>query len=423
MTTTTQQEQQWPSLYNKLSTENKKWISKLNDSYSLTHQEKVFMVEACRDLVMWQEKPLQEYWEIEEESLSKSIQTKQAKKKIIQNLSKTIIKLKSNAKSYKNNNFERDQPNLKYTKDESDKAIIGKCPVWSDDTVCCQLKVLDVVQNCAFACSYCTIQTFYGDKVVFDANLKEKLEKIDLNEHEFHHIGSGQSSDALVWGNRNNILDDLCGFASARKNILLEFKTKSNNISYLLKRSDLPKNIVCSWSLNPQTIIDNEEHSTASLNQRLDAARAVADHGVKVAFHFHPMVYYDNWETDYKDIVNRILSDFDPNEVLFISFGSITFIKPVIKKIRERDMGSRILQMEFEKAPKGKLTYPEQVKLDMFHSMNNNFSSWNGKVFFYLCMEKKLFWDEVFGFHYPKNQDFADAFEKSISTKIRVVKK
>jgi len=412
----------WPELINQLNPDDQQWLNTIRDKWNLTVQEGQIMVESCRDLDMWQETSLQDFWTDEEKLLSPNMQIKQAKKKIITGIASKLKTLKGQAKNYSNNHFTRNEPTLKYTKDDSDKAILGKCPVWSDDTVCCQLKVLDVVQNCAFACSYCTIQTFYGDKVVFDANLKEKLTNLELNENEFHHIGSGQSSDALVWGNRNNSLDDLCEFAESRQNILLEFKTKSNNISYFLKRNNLPQNIVCSWSLNPQIIIDNEEHGTANLNARLKAARDVADHGVKVAFHFHPMVYYDQWQEDYANICNHIMENFEPHEVLFISFGSITFIKPVIKKIRERDMGSRILQMEFEKAPKGKLTYPEEVKLKMFHSMNNNFKNWKGKVFFYLCMEKKLFWDEVFGFHYPKNQDFADAFEKSLATKINIVK-
>ncbi|NIV72697.1 MAG: hypothetical protein GWN44_08470, partial [Calditrichae bacterium] len=72
---------------------------------------------------------------------------------------------------------------------------------------------------------------------------------------------------------------------------MLEFKTKSNNIRYFLE-NETPNNIVCSWSLNTSVIIENEEHFTASLEQRLQAARTIADYGIKVAFHFHPLVYY-----------------------------------------------------------------------------------------------------------------------------------
>ena len=76
-----------------------------------------------------------------------------------------------------------------------------------------------------------------------------KLKKIELDPRRFYHFGTGQSSDSLVWGNKNGILDDLCTFARANPNVLLEFKTKSANIAYFLDH-EIPENIVCSWSLN-----------------------------------------------------------------------------------------------------------------------------------------------------------------------------
>src|SRR3990172_8145513 len=121
------------------------------------------------------------------------------------------------------------------------------CPVASEETVCCNLRTIDAVENCAFGCSYCTIQTFYSDTFKFDADFTTKLKKIKLDLNRFYHFGTGQSSDSLVWGNKNGTLDALCQFAKGAPNVLLEFKTKSNNLRYLLE-NDIPANIVCSWS-------------------------------------------------------------------------------------------------------------------------------------------------------------------------------
>jgi len=90
-----------------------------------------------------------------------------------------------------------------------------------------------------------------------------------------------------MWGNREGILDALFLFAKENPNVILEFKTKSDNIKYFLGH-EVPNNILCTWSLNTPTIIKNEEHLSASLDKRLASARAVADKGVKVGFHFHP---------------------------------------------------------------------------------------------------------------------------------------
>ena len=44
------------------------------------------------------------------------------------------------------------------------------------------------------------------------------------------------------------------------------------------------------------------------LERRLRAAREVADKGLRVAFHFHPMVFYQDWCQDYGDIAERLLA-------------------------------------------------------------------------------------------------------------------
>jgi len=301
---------------------------------------------------------------------------------------------------------------------ESDKNIFGMCPVASEKTVCCNLKTIDAVENCIFGCSYCTIQTFYKSETVFDNNIAGKLANIQLDPERNYHIGTGQSSDSLAWGNKNGNLDDLCKFASDNPNVLLEFKTKSDNISYFLE-NEIPPNIVCSWSLNPQTIIDNEEHFTVSLENRLKAARSVADKGVKVSFHFHPIVYYDDWRLAYTDIAKKVQDVFRPEDVLFISFGSVTFIKPVLKKIRNLGFPTKITQMELVTDPHGKMTYPDNIKIEKFSTMYQAFSRWHEKVFFYLCMEKAELWEKSLGYVFLTNEEFEKAMLDNVFSKIK----
>ena len=306
---------------------------------------------------------------------------------------------------------EPDRQALHVVSETADDAVFGDCPVRSERTLCCNLKTIDAVKNCAFGCSYCTIQTFYGDRVAIDADLGAKLRALDLEPGRFYHIGSGQSSDSLVWGNRGGILDEMCDFAGAHPDVLLEFKTKSANVTYFLDPArSIPRNVVCSWSLNTPPVIEHEEHFTAPLEQRLRAARRVADRGIKVAFHFHPMVHYAGWEQDYPDLARRILADFAPDEVSFVSFGSVTFIKPVIREIRRRGEPTRILQTDLVKDPHGKLTYPDDLKVAMFSAMYGALAPWRERVFMYLCMEKPAIWDRAFGWRFGSNEEFEQAF-------------
>jgi len=405
--------------YPKLESENQAFIREIAFANQFTFQEFRRVVEAARDLSMWGEGTLASWWRwqnSEDEIREKSLK----KKEFLNQLDDYLSQLKINPKTYPQNGLEKpkQRDHLKIAEKQSDKKIFGMCPVASEETVCCNLRTIDAVENCAFGCSYCTIQTFYSDTFTFDADFARKLKNIELDPDRFYHFGTGQSSDSLIWGNRNGNLDALFDFAWQNPNVLLEFKTKSDNISHILKTKNLPPNIVCSWSLNTPTIIANEEHFTADLKQRITAARKVADRGVRISFHFHPMVYYNGWDEDYPVIAQNLLEQFDASEVLFISFGSITMIKPAIKKIRNLGNTTKILQMELVPDPHGKLTYPDHIKVDMFSRQYKQFAPWHDKVFFYLCMEKAAIWKDTFGFVYPNNEVFEKDFLEKCMVKL-----
>lgn len=398
------------ALFKKLEQEQRQCVREIAFAHKLTFQEFRQVVEAARDLTMWGKGGIKK-WAAAQNATFSNGQNGHVKKRLLQSLQAHLWQLKRTPKAYPEEGLKRPKKRekSKIVSEQSDKNIFGMCPVASEKTVCCNLRTIDAVENCIFGCSYCTIQTFYSDKIVFDEHLVDKLKNIRLDPNRFYHIGTGQSSDSLAWGNRSGILDALCQFALDHPNILLEFKTKSDNVRYFLE-TDTPKNIVCSWSMNTPTIIDNEEHFTATLEQRIGAARQVADCGVKVAFHFHPMVYYQGWEKDYPAVAALLMQRFRSQEVLFISFGSITLIKPVLYKIRNLDYQTKITQMELVPDPHGKLTYPDHIKIAMFKTMNDAFLRWRNEIFFYLCMEKAAIWEQAFGYVYEDNETFEKDF-------------
>ncbi len=408
-------------LYRELPEPTRRFIREKAERYRFTFQEFRQVVEASRDLAMWGEPGLPQWWAAQPLPPGHS-QLPAQKQFYLERLKQHLRTLRSAPKTYRADGAFRPKKREKahIDVDQADKKIHGMCPVASPKTVCCNLRTIDAVENCIFGCSYCSIQTFYSDKIVFHENLPEKLAKIDLEPDRFYHFGTGQASDSLAWGNRNGNLEELCRFAEQHPNILLEFKTKSNNIRYFLEHP-APANIVCSWSMNTDKVIANEEHFTASLEQRLEAARQVADRGIKVAFHFHPLVYYRDWQEEYPQIAQRILREFRPEEVLFISFGSVTLIKPVIRKVRRLGYPSKILQMEMVPDPHGKFTYPDHIKIEMFRTMFQAFAPWHEQVFFYLCMEKAEIWEEVFGWAYPTNEEFEEEFGRSVTAKLAAV--
>lgn len=296
---------------------------------------------------------------------------------------------------------------------------LGRCPVASPATRCCNLLTLDAVDNCGYACSYCSIQSFFsGREVFFDPDFPRKLAALELDPNETHHIGTGQSSDSLMWGNSHGALEALTAFAREHPNVILELKTKSANVGWLLA-NPVPRNLLCTWSVNPPTVIAHEERGAATLEQRLEAARKVADKGLLVGFHFHPMVHYDRWREDYTQVIERIQALFSPESVVLLSFGALTYTKSVIKRIRALGQPSQVLKMPFAEA-NGKLSYPRELKQELFRHAYHAFSpQWREQVFCYLCMEDHSLWEPVFGYAYSDNESLEQAMKDAYTAKIQ----
>jgi spore photoproduct lyase len=387
------------------------------EKYNFTVSQKKILNDIKKDLFMWNEKSFKEYFPY---NLEEKYQNKQLSKKIFEYYVKLHNDLKNKPNDYEDfKNIKYDSRKYSFKTITKDGFGLGTCPVASEGTRCCNLLTLDAVESCGFDCSYCSIQSFYNqNQIGIDKDFKQKLQNLELDKDKIYHIGTGQSSDSLLWGNRDGILDALFEFARKYPNVILEFKTKSNNIKYLLE-NDVPKNIICTWSLNTQTIIDNEEHLTASLDERINSARALANKGVLVGFHFHPIVVYKNYLDEYKKIYDRLLDQFSSDEVVLISMGTLTFIKPVIKKLRQRELKTKILQMPFETI-NGKQSYTIEQKKQMFKHCYDSFKPWHKKVYFYMCMEAQSLWKDVFGYEYSSNNQFEDFMLRNYMDKIRL---
>ena len=288
------------------------------------------------------------------------------------------------------------------------------CPVDGEKTRCCKLRTLDTVTQCAFGCAYCSIQTFYDETGIHVVdNLAEKLAALPLDG--VWHIGTGQASDSLLLGDDYGNLSALSDFAEAHPDIAIELKSKSGRDVFKRK---YPKNLLFSWSLNAETIVEKEEHLTATLQARLENAERARDNGNLVGFHIHPMVLFKGWEEEYARVAEEITKRFAPEELYAVSIGTLTFTKSVLRRLREKGDESRVLEMELVPAA-GKSSYPLPVKERMFSHVARSFPrSFRNGVFFYLCMEDPSLWLPVLGHEYASDREFELAMKEAYQLKI-----
>ena len=296
--------------------------------------------------------------------------------------------------------------------------IMGRCPCPRDgeQTRCCNLKTLDAVQQCAFACAYCSIQSFYSqNEVRVLSDLKQHLENMVLEEGTWH-IGTGQSSDSLLLGDDYGTLTALKAFAQKHPEVIIELKTKSARTDWITM--DLPRNIVSTWSLNAQTPAAKEEHLAATPDARIKAAKACAEAGHLVGFHIHPMVYFNGWKEEYKKLAMALCDNIDPKNTVMVGIGTLTFTKQNLRSLRESGRPTRVTQMPL--APiAGKFSYDLETKKEMFRHVYDCFpQDWKDNVFFYLCMEDPSLWEPCLGRSYACNADFEADMKKAYLGKV-----
>jgi len=174
------------------------------------------------------------------------------------------------------------------------------------------------------------------------------------------------------------------------KNILFELKTKSKNIENLLNTKPI-ENIIISWSLNPQIIIDTEELSTASLEERIKSAYLLQKAGYKLAFHFDPIIYVDNWEFLYKEVIYKLYKNLKP-PFSWISLGTLRSHRKLKTIVEQRFPKSNIFYGELFISEDKKLRYPDFLRKDIYSKMLNYIREYDAQTPIYLCMEDLQIW-------------------------------
>ena len=400
------------SIFSSLPSPVREKLDSLFSSIHFTRSEKLEIVKEEADLLEWKEESF-----VLSHPISASGKDGRDGERYISELRRHMKRLRESETDY-SNFFPQKRSQGKTKKLMSDQKLVLSrcpCPVDGEKTRCCKLRTLDAVMQCAFGCSYCSIQAFYNENEIrIVSNLREKLERMEIGD-DVWHIGTGQASDSLLLGDDYGTLSALATFAEKHPNIVLEMKSNAGRDVF---NRPWPRNMVFTWSLNAPTIIEKEEHFTASLSERLRMAEKARDNGNLVGFHIHPMFYFKGWEKEYGEVVEAIVSNFRPEEICMIGIGTLTFTKAVIKRLREMGQESKVLQMELTEAA-GKYSYPLDKKEKMFRHIYASFpEEYRKGVFFYLCMEDPTLWKPVLEREYSSDKEFEMDMKKNYLRKI-----
>ena len=277
------------------------------------------------------------------------------------------------------------------------------CPGTSQDYICCNYYVINETTCCPIDCAYCILQSYMNSRVLtvyanYEQIFKEFDEMMQNYPNRIIRIGTGELADSLALEDITGISTKLIPYFESQKNVLFEVKTKTNHINFLNQFSQKLSNLVVSWSMNPTELIDNIEFKSDSIMDRLDAAKKVQDLDIKLAFHFDPIVYHDNWYHNYQNLIDALFKKIDPQNIVWISLGGLRFPPSLKEIIRERFPKTSIIRGEQIVGTDQKLRYFKPLRLEMFRKIYSLIRSYSEDVFVYFCMENKDVWQKTMGY-------------------------
>lgn len=278
--------------------------------------------------------------------------------------------------------------------------FLKKCP-GTPSHLCCNYYVLNIQTNCNYDCQYCILQGYINNKRLnIFKNIKTALNEVEdfLKTHpsNFYRIGTGELTDSLSLDHLTNTSAVLIPFFMKKKNALLELKTKSNNIKNLLKFHP-EGNIIISWSINPQKIIDEYEHGTASLIERLESARECSKNGYRIGFHLDPVILYPEWEADYNNLISRIFNYIESNIIAWISIAGFRYIPKLENIILKRFPNTKLFLGEMIRCGDGKYRYIRPMRAEVYRKIISWINQHGENIPIYFCMESPAIWQDVFG--------------------------
>ena len=174
-------------------------------------------------------------------------------------------------------------------------------------------------------CEYCYLNTQLGDKpfVRVFTNIDDILNKakqyIDERLPSITIFEGAATSDPIPLEPYTNALKKTIEFMGKEEKGRFRFVTKYNDVDTLLDAKH-NNHTEIRFSINTPKVIDTYEHYTASSDARIEAAVKVANAGYQIGFIIAPVFLYDNWQDEYKALIesirNKLPSGFN-NPIIF----------------------------------------------------------------------------------------------------------
>jgi len=295
--------------------------------------------------------------------------------------------------------------------------FIKDCPC-SPRTVSCGYLNLNLHTGCPYRCSYCILQAYLEDsgRPVFYTNISDLETELGelAAQRQNIRIGTGELTDSLAYDPQTQTSRKLLRIFQAYPDMVFEFKTKSVHIRHLMTHPGAIRNIVVSWSLNPQPLVRREEKKTPSLNRRLKALGEIQERGYRVGIHLDPLLIVPRYRSLYRDLIRSLARTIRPDRIAWWSLGALRFPHPLREKIFQHPR-SRLFAGELVRGYDDKYRYFKPLRIELFSFVRDQiYRQISRDLPLYLCMEDKETWREIFPGISPRRENINRLLYQSV---------
>jgi spore photoproduct lyase len=178
---------------------------------------------------------------------------------------------------------------------------------------------------------------------------------------------AGEFSDSLALAHLSQELPIYWNFFRQHPETFLELRTKSINLSALRPLPPLPNTIV-SFSLSALEQAERFDRGTPGAMQRIEAMQRLKDMGFRLAIHFDPIIYAEDFATAFANIVALIKKRVGFAALDYLSLGVVRFAKDVFREAQANYPASNIFARHFIQGDDAKMRYIRPLRMQLLET-------------------------------------------------------
>jgi len=263
-------------------------------------------------------------------------------------------------------------------------------------------KLVPISNGCPYRCAYCYLAFVYRKYSPF-IKININYDVMFRQIRKVLHQGNGPTSfnmgemlDSLALDHITGLSKMLVPFFGGLSGGYLMLLTKSCNIEHLLSLEPNNRTVV-SWSLNSGYAVSQFETGTASLDERIAAAKTCQEHGYRVRFRIDPVILHSDWQAGYAELIGKVFKHTQPEN---ITLGMLRLL-PGHLSLAKSAYGEDVKNMfQCESAEQGtdfKVRYNPQNRIKFYKFIIDVIRKYDKKVSISLCRETPQIWRALSG--------------------------